>query len=346
MYGISSYWYPLAATIILNQHWSFAIEFLGITYSPWRLFLIIISLPTFLCGLGMLIFVPESPKFMYSKGNEEEAFKILQYAYERNYGDDGPKKFNIPRHSKSLSIILTQIDYDKVSPGMFESMWQQTGPLFKNSPFKIIRASYLQFAIAFLAQGFYTFFPEIMQNIGMWRNDPIYGNKPATICTIISETQAKTQEECMIEYDASAFVSVAIMNTIYAVGWLILSFVIDMCEKKFTLSLMFCVSGASCVLLIFVDRSLLANVLYMAVVSLGLSVSVVNATIAELFPTQYRVMALTISLISGRLGGVSGALFIGYMIEGHCDKMFMVPAVLMGIAVLFVMSLPSATRVR
>lgn len=346
MFGLSTYWYPLVASILLNQHWSFAINFFGITYSPWRLFLIIISLPTLLCGLGMLIFVPESPKFQFSKGNEEEALKILQYAYEKNYGDDGPEKFRIPRHSKGLPINLMEIDYDKVLPGMFESMWEQTGPLFKNSPSKIIRASYLQFAIAFLAQGFYAFFPEIMQKIGMWRNDPMYGNRPAKICTIIRETQAKSQEECMIEYDASAFVSVAIMNTIYACGWLILAFVIDMCEKKFTLSLMFCVSAASSVLLIFVDRSLLANALYMALVSLGVSVSVVNATITELFPTQYRVMALTVSLIFGRLGGVSGAVFVGYMVEMHCDVMFMVPAVLMGIAVLLVMTLPSATRER
>lgn len=326
--------------MLLNQEWTYHFESIGVTYSPWRLFFVIISLPTLLCGIGMLLFVPESPKFTFLRGNEEETVKILQYAYEKNYGTRNSFKFELPEARRSLPISVMGIDYDKVSPGMFESMWQQTVPLFKNSPMKILRSSYLEFAISFASNGFYAFFPEIMQKIGMWQHYSKYGNAPATVCEIVNRIEGEAHTDCNIDYETSALVSVYIMNAIVSIGWLILAFVIDMCDRRFTLNIMLIISAACSILLIFVRDSMLANIFYMGVVFIGVAGSVVNAYTAEIFTTQYRVMALTVSLIFGRLGGVAGAVTIGYLLETHCDVMLTIPAVLMGIGIVLVLTLP------
>lgn len=52
---------PLLCMAILSQEWEFHIDFLDITYKPWRLFIVICSLSSLLSFL-ILCFLPESPK--------------------------------------------------------------------------------------------------------------------------------------------------------------------------------------------------------------------------------------------------------------------------------------------
>lgn len=60
---------PVMAWLIINQTWSFFIPLFGVTYKPWRLFLVACGLPSLLSGL-VLIFFPESPKFTFSQVNK------------------------------------------------------------------------------------------------------------------------------------------------------------------------------------------------------------------------------------------------------------------------------------
>lgn len=59
---------PIMAMLMINQKWSFIIPLLGITYKPWRFFLMACGLPSLICGL-ILRFFPESPKFTFSQVN-------------------------------------------------------------------------------------------------------------------------------------------------------------------------------------------------------------------------------------------------------------------------------------
>lgn len=282
-----------------------------------------------------MLFIPESPKYTFTQGDEEKTLKILKYAHEMN---NMKGEFNITSLHKDDEFGKLKQTEKKGNP--LRSVLNQTVPLFKHSLFSITRASFLQFSSYFVSSGFWVFFPEISNGIHKWIVE--HGREGATLCQIYHHnTQEKRGSECMEKYESGAFVNVFILNTIYSCGWIVLAFIIDKCGKKFAINSMLLISSVSAVLLVFITDAMFENVLYLAMLSVGIAGSVVNASTAELFPTQYRAMALSISLIIGRLGGVLGALFLGALMKEYCTVTFVVPAIMFTVCAAFVMTLPS-----
>lgn len=296
----------------------------------------IASIPTLICSICLLLFIPESPKYTFTQGDEEKTLKILKYAHEMN---NMKGEFNIKSLHKDDEFGKLKQTENKRNP--LQSVLHQTVPLFKHSLFNITRASYLQFSSYFVSSGFWVFFPEISNGIHKWIDEN--GREGATLCQIHHHYSTRQQggSECMEKYESGAFVNVFILNTIYSCGWIVLAFIIDKCGKKFAINTMLLISSVSAVLLVFISDAMIENVLYLAMLSVGIAGSVVNASTAELFPTQYRAMALSISLIIGRLGGVLGALFLGSLMKDYCTVTLVVPAIMFTVCALFVMTLPS-----
>lgn len=76
---------PGLAWIIINQEWSFYIPVIGTLYKPWRLFVLTCGIPSLICSLA-LIKLPETPKFVFGQGKEEETIEILRQVYSWNTG--------------------------------------------------------------------------------------------------------------------------------------------------------------------------------------------------------------------------------------------------------------------
>lgn len=51
----------------------------------WQIFLAICGFPSFISGIA-IIFFPESPKFLMSKGRNEEALQVFQTIFKINSG--------------------------------------------------------------------------------------------------------------------------------------------------------------------------------------------------------------------------------------------------------------------
>lgn len=85
IFGIGAILLPAIAWLVINQEWSFFIPFINITYKPWRLFLVVCGIPGFICSIWLLN-MPESPKFLLSKGKDEETLAILQRIFHANTG--------------------------------------------------------------------------------------------------------------------------------------------------------------------------------------------------------------------------------------------------------------------
>ena len=66
VFGIISTAFPITAYFIINQNWKLYIGCLNIYYKPWRLFVLMCGIPSLICGIAF-IFLPESPKFCFSK---------------------------------------------------------------------------------------------------------------------------------------------------------------------------------------------------------------------------------------------------------------------------------------
>lgn len=75
--------FSVLALPIFKLTFRISIPWLALEYRPWRLLMLVISLPGVIGVLSLLAF-HESPKFLMSKGKDEEALKVLRVIYARN----------------------------------------------------------------------------------------------------------------------------------------------------------------------------------------------------------------------------------------------------------------------
>jgi MFS transporter, VNT family, synaptic vesicle glycoprotein 2 len=70
---------------VFQETFEVPIPWLFLVYRPWRLLLQIVSLPGVI-GSFAIVFYHESPKFLLSKGKEDEAIAALQSIFSSNTG--------------------------------------------------------------------------------------------------------------------------------------------------------------------------------------------------------------------------------------------------------------------
>ncbi|GBP21561.1 hypothetical protein EVAR_9746_1 [Eumeta japonica] len=80
----------MLAIPVTSLTFSFELSGIGIFWNSWRTTLLIYSIPSFLCVLGLL-FMEESPKFVFSQGDDENATRILKRIHRMNNGKRAPE---------------------------------------------------------------------------------------------------------------------------------------------------------------------------------------------------------------------------------------------------------------
>ncbi|XP_037044114.1 synaptic vesicle glycoprotein 2B-like [Bradysia coprophila] len=324
-YGLFCYYNPIFASFIINQDWTFYIEPIDLVFKPWRLFMIVCAIPSVLCGCVMLC-MPESPKFTFSQGNEQETLKILQNVYSCNTGKPA-ESFDVTSLAKD-----EEFEDEKVKQkNLFHFMWTQTAPLFKHPHLKnTLTVCIIQFCIFNSSNGFWTFFPEITNRIAIWENDASHVS--STVCHILNDTKIipnENAELCVTKLDSTAYQNIFILNSIYCFGGLFLSLIINRIGKLIIITTLLFTCGVSGFSLIFVNQPMVSSYLYIFLLAVGVAIPVLNASTVELFPTKLRAMALCLSLMSGRIGSVIGANLIGTMLDNYCDYTFVMPTILL-----------------
>lgn len=333
MYAAACFMNPIFASIFINQEWNFYIAPLDLVFKPWRLFMIICGIPNIICALVTLFFMPESPKFLFSHGEEEKTIKVLEQIYQCNTGKSA-EKLNI----KSL---VRDHEYQEAGSSrhknILEFMWKQTAPLFQHPHLRnTLTACFIQFCIYNTSNGFWTFFPEITNRITIWtQSDPTHVS--STVCGILDDTKIVQSfnesfidaSVCITKLEASTYVNAYFLNFLYFFGWLFLALIINRVGKLIILTTILFSCGLTAFTLIFLPYPMVAKYLYSYLLTDGLALTVLNASTVELFPTNFRAMALGLSLMSGRLGAVFGSNLIGLVLDDYCESTFVMPTVLL-----------------
>nr|CAD7205055.1 unnamed protein product [Timema douglasi] len=101
------------------------------TYRTWRVFVVLTAIPGLLTSM-LYCFFPESPKFLLSRGKEQECIAILQRIYSVNTGKS-PETYPVKR--VLLAESLEVVDKVKKTKGSFvetmKTVGRQTLPLFR-----------------------------------------------------------------------------------------------------------------------------------------------------------------------------------------------------------------------
>ena len=258
---------------------------------PWRLFLLICGLPSLMCATILIFFIPESPKFTFSQGDEAETLKILQRIHQMNTG--------LPAHKFEVTGIIKDSEFgdiEKQKENFFKFMWSQSVPLFKGSHLRnILTACFIQFSVFNASNGFWTFLPEILNKVSLW-NERSRG--PATICEIFHSNEFLIQnqtEEVSIckpveKLELSTFIYIYEIMLMYAVCYYLMSLTINRAGKLVIILTATIPCGAIAFLLIFIKVPQLLSYLYIIMIIVGLCASVVNASTVELYPTKMRLV--------------------------------------------------------
>ncbi|XP_055912649.1 synaptic vesicle glycoprotein 2B-like isoform X2 [Eupeodes corollae] len=318
---------PLIAWLIINQSWTLPISFLGITYKPWRFFMIVCGIPGFLCGL-FLIFLPESPKFLLSVGKDKEAIDVLKRMYRWNVGDDTEFELNglIPEKDTTIRKDEATDKQSNIVTAFLKTMWAQTVPLFEKKYCRItVIICTIQFWMYVTTNGMYMWFPHIANSmVEFMKEHP--GNR-TLICEVVYAKHASIYKEdgtinCQSSLEDNTFMYSLVMEILYATGFAVIGVIINK-VGKIPILFVVLVFFASCgIASIHVDNPSISVYLYVLLFLAGVGINVLGAATVELYPTHLRSMAICISLMFGRLGSVVGANIVGLLLAKNCESTF------------------------
>lgn len=340
IYATISLLMPTFAVIIINQDWSFYLEFLGVSFKPWRLFLLACGLPSLMCALILHCFLPESPKFTFSQGDEEGTLDIMRKMFRTNTG--------LSSYEFGVTAIVKDKEFNdcaRKNENLFKSMWNQSVPLFHGKHLRnILTASFINFSVCLSANGFWTFLPEMLNKVSIWDD---LGKEPATICEIFHEsnvTKAADGSSCLQKLELSTFIYTYENVVLFGACYAVMSLMINRAGKLSILLMTTIACGLAALWLMFLEIVPIISHVYIFMTVATLGISVVNASTVELFPTKMRAMAICVSMMIGRLGSSAGSVIIGLIIDKYCTFTFLMPVVLLFTSAALACTIPNISK--
>lgn len=178
--------------------------------------------------------------------------------------------------------------------------------------------------------GFGLWFPELSNRISQGRGDigiceivsgPNYQLK--MISNNTSSGNLITPPPCEVVVNEEMFTNNMVLGVAYIVSFLLLGLGLNKISLRNTLTSML-ITNSLCAVVIqhITNGNLLLAVFCSLIISCGVSIPMVNATAVDLFPTNLRGMAISVSILIGRMGTVSGANSLGFLLDIDCGSTF------------------------
>ncbi|KAI8122857.1 Synaptic vesicle glycoprotein 2B [Lucilia cuprina] len=334
--SFSAIFLPILAWLFINQDWQFDIQFLQISFKPWRLYIIVCGILELVCYV-ILSFLPESPKFLLSLNKSEEVLDILKNMHRKNT----KRNKNFKDEQYTITTILPDLDTplrkkNSDDPKLFTSIlrliWDQTAPLFMGLHIrKTCLAALIQFITYFTAHGIYMWFPYIINTTMLYTQ---HYEEPMCLCDILKFTQSSNfsisnslgdvqlENICTTKLEISTYKHTITLEVIYVSLMLCVLFASKKFNRTLILFVILAVSGIFGILSILIKIPLVAIYMIAFMLCSGVATSVMNAIVVDIYPTNLRAMAVCISLMLGRIGSVSGSYIMGALIERHCKLAF------------------------
>lgn len=317
-------------------------------YNSWRIFLLICAIPSFIVA-ALLLLLPESPKFLLSRGRHDEALAVFKGIYLTNTGrnpEDYPVKQLIMDDVFSAHNMKEPIKGKYAN--MMHEMVEHSKQLFVPP---ILRFTVISIIINFTFHiGYYglmMWFPEMFNRFDKYMMDHETGSDICEVTKyVVSKVANGTADECSATIHSSVFmeslitVAAAIPSNIFAVLGM------DRLGRKFFLVFATFSAGLCSGGMYFVynkTNNLIVSAVFSSVISCGNAA--LDCLITEVFPTNLRATGVAISMVAARLGGIIGNVVIASLLDTYCPAPTFIVAVLLAGGGLMCLFLPNTTRV-
>ncbi|RVE43385.1 hypothetical protein evm_011970 [Chilo suppressalis] len=320
----------IVAIPVLPLKFHYYVPFLNIQFNSWRTLSLIFSTPCVLSAIGLL-FLCESPKYLLSVGKDEKALKIMRTIFSINNNksrDDYPVK----------CLVLDELTASHAPKGFFSSVASQTIPLFKPPLLKnTVLLCAMMIIVLLCMQPYLVWFPYLING---FMTSVQRGEESLTICQRLRASQNMTEttvNDCSINEFALSMLSgmgflLAVINTV-------LSFLINYFGRRRLIIIVQFIAGIGGICLNSSKLWQLSGLLLFVFIAGILNFGMVTTVSVDLFPTHVKAMAVSLTMMIGRVSAVVGINILKLLLEVNCEASFyMFGAVtLLGVAVSFLL---------
>ncbi|XP_073952770.1 synaptic vesicle glycoprotein 2C-like isoform X2 [Choristoneura fumiferana] len=330
-YTIANVTLPLLAWAFLTQDWRFPIAG-KFVIKAWNLFLLATALMPVLTGLAFLC-LPESPKFLMSRGRNDEAMEVFRKIYRLNTGktkEDFPIKCLVEEKNQQQGRGVAAL----------RGGWAQLSPLFRVPHITwLILICTIHVGSMFGSNTLRLWYPQLAAMINSDSSKSLCSAIAPSNITVVTEACQPIQTD-MMTYMQSVIVGAGSALT-YGIGGAL----VNRCGKKLVSGVCGVCSAVIIIMMPFLGNSADAVVAMMtaalAVTSL-LGASLSSITV-DLFPTSLRVMAMATFLMMGRIGTITGTVTFPALIDFGCLPPFITIAAVLAVCGVACFFLPNTT---
>lgn len=263
-------------------------------YNSWRIFLLVCSLPSFLVAF-LLFYLPESPKFLLSRGKYDRAMAVFRGIYTTNTGRPGDQ---YPVHQLIIDESLKQ-ELEESSRPMKGKFGKTLYDICQNSKqlftfpiakFTIVSVTInLTFHIGYY--GLMMWFPELFNRFEEYSQH--FPGEETSVCKVtdyvVNQGSHSLHEVCSSNIPSSVFRESLITISAGLPANLIAILFMDKFGRKFFLVFSTVSAGlcsASMYLVVNKTQNLIVSAVFSGVISCGNAA--LDCLITEVFPTNLR----------------------------------------------------------
>ncbi|XP_065086083.1 synaptic vesicle glycoprotein 2C [Ochlerotatus camptorhynchus] len=334
---------PFVAYFIIPLDAQFELysDSLGMRYGMWRYYLLLSSLFSIII-IGGILWLPESGKFLLTTGKHDEVLQVLTQMYRWNRGEPD---YKFPVKSIALDAIdsaFAEQRKRKINQGL-RYIWEQTVPLFRPPLVgNTVRASFLMFGLFLASSGVFMWIPDILNTYVNFKDTKI------TICQVVDIIRNNrthmlsdhTPVSCPVRIDPAIFMITTMMGILFLACYILNGIVINIVGKKLLMNIWYVACGLCGVAALWTSDFYLTLLVIVVFLAVGCCGSVLSAISVDLFPTNYRAMALCLILMTGRLGAMIGSNVVGLLLTYNCNMIFILFGGLLIVCALIGTTLP------
>ncbi|KAI4482508.1 hypothetical protein M0802_013644 [Mischocyttarus mexicanus] len=319
------------AWLIIPQNWSIVLWDGYFVYNSWRIFLSLCGVPT-LIGVALILFFPESPKFLMSQGRKEEALKVFRQIYRINTGKP-EETYPITELADDLetnnSIDSTTMDPTKKS---FKSGLLQMKPIFfRPYIFRLLLILTLQFCSMLALNTIRLWQPQLFAILHDFNpiDYNITDHEPAFCETLDLVTYSKSANltndidqvvDCSnIVIPERLYIDSTIVSSSSITFLFLASMLVSLLGHRNLLYICYTVCISSLITMIWSTSytlTLSLTCLFVGIMMTTLNI-IIGATVL-LFPTTLRTMAVSLVMMIGRSGSLIGNVVFPVLLEYGC----------------------------
>ncbi|KAK9512275.1 hypothetical protein O3M35_000738 [Rhynocoris fuscipes] len=306
----------------------------GFHYHSWNLFTLATGFPGLIAIILLTFTLPESPKYLLTKGEIKKMERILARMFKVNHRGirhidrKYPVKVTSTEDPNVISFFAIKVIAGR---GYCRELYNQYKTLFKRpTKIHVIKFCILDFFVAFSFLSLLIWLPELLKRSNLYKEMVEHG-PPQTVCYASGyvKTSAMVREggDCPQKIPTEVYTEALIICAFCIPATISLYFALEYVPKKILIVLLTSFAG-SVTLSIAFAKNVYVMVALMCCFEASSTVieTILFVCVVEVIPTNVSGTALAITVTCGRIAAVLANIITGMLVDAHCEIVLYVMA--------------------